>query len=91
MGIYQKCGESELFYIYQKFIRFCLPESNNILFYSSKRSGQVKEKCAIKLTTNGVETEYILNHDTKLFEEREKEQEKIKKKTIPVFSEGDER
>lgn len=65
-------GESEIFYIYQKFIRYCLPDSQNILFYSCKQDRYKKEKCNIQLDIEGKRITYTLNPETRMFEEQTK-------------------
>ena len=75
MEISQNHGDNEIFYIYQKFIRYCLPEIN-VVFYSTKASRENRENCYIKLYSKDEQIIYQLNPETRLFEEEPKRQKK---------------
>ncbi len=67
-GNLSKLGDTEIFYLYQKFIRYCLPHNSNITFYSTKTNMNDKEKCVIKICEGDQKTNYVLNFETRLFE-----------------------
>jgi len=68
-GDISKPGDTEIFSIYQKFIRYCLPDVPNILFCSNKNKRYEKEKCFIELYLEDGKVNYLLNPTTRLFEE----------------------
>lgn len=81
MEILKNHGDTEIFSIYQKFIRYCLPDKSNLIFSSIKYNQYEKEKCMIELSQNEKKIRYILNPKTRLFEEQiEKE---IRNKSAP--------
>jgi len=66
-------GDSELFYIYEKFVKYCFSDKNNIVFYSCKNKKTNREDCVIELTENNKKFSYTLNWNTRLFEENIKQ------------------
>ena len=61
---------TELFNIYQKFVRYVMPQTDNIWIYSVKTNQREPEKCIIELKEdNATAIKYILNFKTRKFEE----------------------
>ncbi len=79
-GDIKKPGNNEIVYIYQKYIRYCLPDSTTT-FCSTKTNYSAKENISIILRTQNNSFTYMFNPTTRLFEE-EKTQSLIKR-TIP--------
>lgn len=78
-GDLSKLGESELFSMYEKFVRYCGDNSFKALFTSRKASGS-PEEYRVDLTTCKNRITYLLNRETLEFEkESEKELEEISK------------
>ena len=73
-------ADNEIVYIYQKYIRYCLPDSTTT-FCSTKTNYSAKENISIILRTQNNSFTYMFNPTTRLFEE-EKTQSLIKR-TIP--------
>lgn len=91
-GDITKPGDAEIFYIYQKFVRYCLPNRSGITFLSSKTGRYEKEKCFIELYSEGNKINYLLNPKTRLFEEQARKGKKNKSAPeAPNFPEGSER
>ena len=73
-GDLSKLGESELFSMYQKFVRYCMGKQNNIHFYTTKKSNY-PEEFYMELEEEGNKVIYRLNKSTLQFD-FEKQQEK---------------
>lgn len=74
-------GIVEMFSIYQKFIKYVMPPTDNISVYSMKTNQREPEKCIIELKgDSSTVTKYILNPKTRKFEEviEKKNEEKVK-------------
>lgn len=80
MGIYQNHGDAEIYYIYEKFVRYCLltGEGIDVSFYSGKDMSDPHERYFIKLKPSNKEKAiiYQLNYKTRLFEEIQKNKSK---------------
>ena len=74
-GDVTKPGDTEIFSIYQKFVRYCLPDSSGVTFYSTKPSKDSKEKCYIEIYDGKEKIQYVLDSKTRLFQ-RELKQNK---------------
>lgn len=72
-GDLSKLGESELFNIYEKFVRYCGNNQFKAIFSSSKITGG-SEQYRVQLVTNEKKITYLLNRKTYEFE-KEKERE----------------
>lgn len=76
-GDLSKLGESELFAIYEKFVRYCSNNGFKAIFSSSKVTGKLEEY-RVQLITDGKRITYLLNKETLEFEkESEKDLEEI--------------
>lgn len=89
MEILQRHGDTEIFSIYQKFIRYCLPDNPNIIFDSTKYNRYEKEKCFIEFGADEGKIKYLLNPKTRLFEEQKRKNNDTL--TAPSSLEGNER
>lgn len=94
-GNIKSTGIVELFSIYQKFIRYVMPQTDNVWMYSMKNNLREPEKCIIELKEKNVVTKYILNPKTRKFEEvvEKKKEGKVKSggKKLADAPDGDER
>ena len=76
-GDLSKLGESELFAIYEKFVRYCSNNGFKAIFSSSKITGR-PEEYRVQLIADGKRITYLLNRKTLEFEkESEKDLEEI--------------
>ncbi len=76
-GDLSKLGESELFAIYEKFVRYCSNNGFKAIFSSSKITGR-SEEYRVQLIADGKRITYLLNRKTLEFEkESEKDLEEI--------------
>lgn len=71
----------ELFSIYQKFIQYAMPSTDNLLIYSTKSHPNEPEKCIVELRQNGKIAKYVLNHKTRMFEEMKEKKKQDNQKT----------
>lgn len=61
--------------MYQRFVRFCLPEYRDEIRFESGKSGSLrysKEVCSLHLIKGDKKTTYILNSKTRLFEQQKR-------------------
>lgn len=72
-GDLSKLGERELYNLYQKYIKFCMPDNKNLIFSSSRSTKEPEEKCIIDLKQGKQRVSYLLNFKTRLFEQQKKE------------------
>ena len=68
LGDPKKPGIVEAFSIYQKFIRYAMPNSDSISIYSMKNSPYEQEKCVVELIQATGNIKYILNPKSRKFE-----------------------
>lgn len=68
LGDPKKPGIVEAFSIYQKFIRYAMPNSDSISIYSMKNSPYEQEKCVVELIQTTGNIKYILNPKSRKFE-----------------------
>ena len=86
-GNLNQLGERELFNLYQKYVKFCMPENRDILFCSSKSTRDPREKCYIELKQEEGKVSYLLNQQTRLFEKLPQKNKKVEDSQIPILRE----